>query len=65
MLAFEGAAKRFGPVTAPDGCTFAARPGRLTGFLGPNGAGLSLGLPGLSRQHQTLLSDPGQADGQS
>ena len=24
---------------ALDGCTFAARPGRLTGFLGPNGAG--------------------------
>jgi ABC-2 type transport system ATP-binding protein len=31
--------KRFGPVTALDGCTFAARPGRITGFLGPNGAG--------------------------
>lgn len=30
MLAFDGAAKRFGPVTALDGCTFAARPGRLT-----------------------------------
>jgi len=26
-------------LTALDGCTFAARPGRLTGFLGPNGAG--------------------------
>jgi ABC-2 type transport system ATP-binding protein len=31
--------KRFGPLKALDGCTFAARPGRLTGFLGPNGAG--------------------------
>ena len=31
--------KRFGPVAALDGCTFTARPGRLTGFLGPNGAG--------------------------
>jgi ABC-2 type transport system ATP-binding protein len=39
MLGFDGATKRFGPVTALDGCTFAARPGRLTGFLGPNGAG--------------------------
>ena len=39
MLEFEAAAKRFGPVTALDGCTFTARPGRLTGFLGPNGAG--------------------------
>jgi ABC-2 type transport system ATP-binding protein len=39
VLGFDGATKRFGPVTALDGCTFAARPGRLTGFLGPNGAG--------------------------
>lgn len=39
MLEFDGAAKRFGAVAALDGCTFVARPGRLTGFLGPNGAG--------------------------
>src|SRR5512142_2132964 len=39
MLDFDGATKRFGAVMALDGCTFAARPGRLTGFLGPNGAG--------------------------
>jgi ABC-2 type transport system ATP-binding protein len=39
MLEFDGAVKRFGPLTALDGCAFAARPGRLTGFLGPNGAG--------------------------
>jgi ABC-2 type transport system ATP-binding protein len=39
MLEFDGAAKRFGALTALDGCTFTARPGRLTGFLGPNGAG--------------------------
>ncbi len=39
MLAFDSAAKRFGPVAALDGCTFEARPGRITGFLGPNGAG--------------------------
>jgi ABC-2 type transport system ATP-binding protein len=39
MLEFDGATKRFGSVTALDGCTFTARPGRLTGFLGPNGAG--------------------------
>ena len=39
MLGFDEVSKRFGPVTALDGCTFAARPGRLTGFLGPNGAG--------------------------
>jgi ABC-2 type transport system ATP-binding protein len=39
MLDFDGVTKRFGWLTALDGCTFAARPGRLTGFLGPNGAG--------------------------
>ena len=39
MLEFSGAEKRFGETVALDGCTFVARPGRLTGFLGPNGAG--------------------------
>jgi len=39
MLGFDDVTKRFGPVTALDGCTFTARPGRLTGFVGPNGAG--------------------------
>jgi ABC-2 type transport system ATP-binding protein len=39
MLGFDAVTKRFGPVTALDGCTFTARPGRLTGFVGPNGAG--------------------------
>jgi ABC-2 type transport system ATP-binding protein len=39
MLEFDGAVKRFGPLTALDGCSFTARPGRLTGFLGANGAG--------------------------
>jgi ABC-2 type transport system ATP-binding protein len=39
MLEFESATKRFGSIAALDGCTFAAKPGRLTGFLGPNGAG--------------------------
>jgi ABC-2 type transport system ATP-binding protein len=31
--------KRFGPVAAVDGLSFAVRPGQVTGFLGPNGAG--------------------------
>jgi ABC-2 type transport system ATP-binding protein len=39
MIEFDAAKKRFGSLAALDGCTFAARPGRLTGFLGPNGAG--------------------------
>jgi ABC-2 type transport system ATP-binding protein len=39
MLEFEAATKRFGALAALDGCSFIARPGRLTGFVGPNGAG--------------------------
>jgi ABC-2 type transport system ATP-binding protein len=39
MLEYDGAVKRFDALAALDGCTFEARPGRLTGFLGPNGAG--------------------------
>jgi ABC-2 type transport system ATP-binding protein len=39
MLTFERAVKRFDALTALDGCSFEARPGRITGFLGPNGAG--------------------------
>jgi ABC-2 type transport system ATP-binding protein len=39
VLEFDGAVKRFDSLNALDGCTFEARPGRLTGFLGPNGAG--------------------------
>lgn len=39
MLEFDGVNKRFGELAALDDCAFAARPGRLTGFLGPDGAG--------------------------
>jgi len=39
MLEFDDASKRFAALVALDGCSFTARPGRLTGFLGPNGAG--------------------------
>jgi ABC-2 type transport system ATP-binding protein len=31
--------KRFGPTLALDAMTFTVRPGLLTGFVGPNGAG--------------------------
>jgi ABC-2 type transport system ATP-binding protein len=39
VLVFDSAVKHFGALVALDGCTFTARPGRITGFLGPNGAG--------------------------
>jgi ABC-2 type transport system ATP-binding protein len=39
VLAFESAERLFGDLAALDSCTFAARPGRLTGLLAPNGAG--------------------------
>ncbi|WP_395103876.1 hypothetical protein [Actinomadura sp. SCN-SB] len=41
MISIEGLAKHFGPVRAVDGLSFTARPGMVTGFLGPNGTGLN------------------------
>lgn len=39
VLAVEALGKSFGPVRAVDDLTFEVRPGRVTGFLGPNGSG--------------------------
>jgi ABC-2 type transport system ATP-binding protein len=39
MLRLEGLVKRYGPVTALDGCTLSVGRGQMLGFLGPNGAG--------------------------
>ncbi len=38
-IEIDGLRKRFGPVQALDGMTFTVQPGRVTGFVGPNGAG--------------------------
>ena len=38
-LAVEHLGKSFGPVRAVDDLSFEVRPGRVTGFLGPNGSG--------------------------
>ena len=38
-LEIAGLAKRYGDVTALDGCSLTVRPGRVVGLLGPNGAG--------------------------
>src|SRR6478672_6933274 len=39
MLTVDAISKRFGPMTALDGCSFTVERGRMLGFLGPNGAG--------------------------
>lgn len=39
MLRFNDLVKRYGDVTALDGCTFSVERGQMLGFLGPNGAG--------------------------
>jgi ABC-2 type transport system ATP-binding protein len=41
MIEVTGLTKRYGSTTAVEDLTFAARPGRVTGFLGPNGSGKS------------------------
>lgn len=41
MIQLDRLAKRFGPVQAVDGVTFAVARGEVLGFLGPNGAGKS------------------------
>jgi ABC-2 type transport system ATP-binding protein len=39
MLELVGLHKRYGDTVALDGCAFNVRPGRIVGFLGPNGSG--------------------------
>ncbi len=41
MLELQGLRKRFGEIEALDDVSFTVRPGRITGFLGRNGAGKS------------------------
>ena len=38
-IEFNGLTKHFGPVLAVDDLSFTVEPGRVTGFLGPNGSG--------------------------
>lgn len=40
-ISFEGVTKSYGGVAAVEDLTFAVKPGRVTGFLGKNGAGKS------------------------
>jgi ABC-type branched-subunit amino acid transport system ATPase component len=39
LLEVRALTKRFGGVTAVDGCSFAVRRGTITGLIGPNGSG--------------------------
>jgi len=39
VLELDGLRRHFGEVRALDGCTFRVEPGRMVGFLGPNGSG--------------------------
>jgi ABC-2 type transport system ATP-binding protein len=38
-ISFQKLTKRYGPVLAVDGLSFDVHPGKVTGFLGPNGSG--------------------------
>jgi len=44
QIEFSALTKRYGPVTAVDDLTFAPAPGRVTGFVGANGAGKSTAM---------------------
>ena len=39
MITVENLTKKYGHTVVVDHVSFVARPGRVTGFLGPNGAG--------------------------
>ncbi len=39
MIEAQTLTKRYGAKTAVDSVSFTVQPGRVTGFLGPNGAG--------------------------
>jgi ABC-2 type transport system ATP-binding protein len=39
MITVESVTRTYGTFTAVDAVSFTGRPGRVTGFLGPNGAG--------------------------
>ena len=47
LIQFTGLTKRYGDVTAVDDLTFTLAPGRVTGFVGANGAGKSTSIRAL------------------
>ncbi|MCL2467760.1 MAG: ATP-binding cassette domain-containing protein [Micrococcales bacterium] len=63
MITLEGVTKRYGDLLALDEATFTVQPGRLTGFVGANGAGKTTAMRILMG---VLRADAGQVllDGQ-
>jgi ABC-2 type transport system ATP-binding protein len=61
MIEAEKLTTCYGPVTAADGLIFTARPGHVTGFVGPNGAGgaVAAGVIAAAGRRPGLLS-PGR-----
>jgi len=57
MIEVEKLTKRYGAVTAVHGLTFTARPGHVTDFLGPNGAGgaVAIGVIAAASRHGSSL----------
>ena len=49
LIQFTGLTKRYGNVTAVDDLTFTLTPGRVTGFVGANGAGKTHEHPSAAR----------------
>ena len=63
-IELNGVTKRYGPVTAVDGLTLTLQPGRVTGFVGANGAGKSTTirmLLGLTRPSEGTITIDGKA----
>ena len=63
-IELQGLTKRYGPITAVEGLTLSLAPGRVTGFIGANGAGKSTTmrmLLGLTRPDAGTATIDGKA----
>ncbi len=62
MLELINLQKRFGDVVALEGCTFEVQPGRMVGFLGPNGSGKTTAMRSVfGLVHRTAAACDGTA----
>ena len=60
MIEVEKLTKRYGPVTAVDDLTLTARPGHVTSFLGPNGAGGPVAIGVIAAAGRRPGAEPGR-----